>query len=467
MLVGGLDLERAADEEGAEYELYQLDILNSLGMFDWTNKSRQIGFSWTCSAEAVAEAMAVPRIPFVFVSINQGEAKEKIRYARAVHEAFPRRWQRKLVSDSQTHLEFDNGSRLMSHPCRPVRGKPKARIYLDEFAHYRDDRQIYTAAVPATTKGGRLRIGSTPLGAKGLFWEIGTEGLKRYPGYVRRTVPWWETNGLCVNIGAAREMAPAMATEHRVEMFGTDRLKAIFANMLAEDFQQEYECAFVDEASAYITWDEIKECQDQAGVLTLWHANGKDEALDAIAALARAVSDGKIPGDLAAGMDVGRRRDLTEVHVLSRMEGHLATRLMISLDKTKYEDQAEVLIALLEQVPWLRRLLVDATGIGDQIAEQLVGRFGSRVEAVTFTNANKELWATRGRWVFQNKGVTIPADRDLAYQIHSIKKHVTPSKNVVFDSDRNEKHHADKWWALALAIWAMVGETVTSVIEFW
>ena len=53
--------------------------------------------------------------------------------------------------------------------------------------------------------------------------------------------------------------------------------------------------------------------------------------------------------------------------------------------------------------------------------------------------------------LFQQKKAPIPTDRDLAYQIHSIKKLITPSKNVVFDTDRNEKHHADKFWALALA----------------
>ena len=31
---------------------------------------------------------------------------------------------------------------------------------------------------------------------------------------------------------------------------------------------------------------------------------------------------------------------------------------------------------------------------------------------------------------------------------------VTAAKNVVFDTAANEKHHADKFWSLALAVWA-------------
>ena len=52
----------------------------------------------------------------------------------------------------------------------------------------------------------------------------------------------------------------------------------------------------------------------------------------------------------------------------------------------------------------------------------------------------------------QQHKTPIPVDRDLAYQIHSIKKLVTASKNLVFDTDTNEKHHADKFWAWALAL---------------
>jgi len=31
---------------------------------------------------------------------------------------------------------------------------------------------------------------------------------------------------------------------------------------------------------------------------------------------------------------------------------------------------------------------------------------------------------------------------------------ITPAKNVVFDTSANEKHHADKFWSLALGLWA-------------
>ena len=52
----------------------------------------------------------------------------------------------------------------------------------------------------------------------------------------------------------------------------------------------------------------------------------------------------------------------------------------------------------------------------------------------------------------QQRKAILPADREIGYQIHSIKRLVSLSKNLVFDTTRNEKHHADKFWAWALAL---------------
>ena len=47
-------------------------------------------------------------------------------------------------------------------------------------------------------------------------------------------------------------------SNERVNLFGNERIRSIFENMLLEDFQAEYECLFIDESTAWITWDEIK-----------------------------------------------------------------------------------------------------------------------------------------------------------------------------------------------------------------
>ena len=56
---------------------------------------------------------------------------------------------------------------------------------------------------------------------------------------------------------------------------------------------------------------------------------------------------------------------------------------------------------------------------------------------------------------FSQQLYRLPADRDLQGQIHSIRKITTAAKHSRFDTGANEKHHADKYWAFALAEYAI------------
>jgi len=457
-----IDIQEAAQIENARWEAFQIQYLNNSTRLTIDAKSRQVGWSFTAALDAFCDSRITPGAPYVFVSINQDEAREKIRYLRSIVQATdPPLRPKRLVVDSQTEIEFDDGSRFLSHPCRPVRGKPRARVYLDEMAHYPRgmDRQIYTASLPATTKGGYMRIGSSTLGAKGLFWEIMEEKLRKWPGFKRSFIPWWEVLALCTDRTLARQLASEMPTHERVYAFGTDALIEIFENMFLEDFQQEYECAWVDEATAWITWDVIT--RNQQLDLKWWHARSVDEALSMIPELSGAISTSQIEPVLCGGIDVGRKKDLTEFVVTGKStSGHLPLRFMISLDRVEFEQQKNCFIEVIRRLPFTQ-VLVDRNGLGMQLAEDLERETG-KAQGVDFTNPNKELWAVETRVQAEKSMTPIPLDRDLAYQIHSIKKTTTAAKNSVFDTERNEKHHADKFWAWALALYASKTEQAGS-----
>lgn len=452
-LVDCLDLPAASGVEDARWEYYQLALLSDDSIFRIENKARQIAWSFTVSAKAIAKAILFGTSS-QFISINLDEASEKIRYARAIYENIQLGGLPKLKRENLFGLEFDNGARILSHPSRPPRGKARFDVILDEFAHIQHDRQIYTAALPVISKGGTLQIGSSPLGAAGVFWEIYTETMRLYPGFARKRTPWWELYAFCVNPQEARIKAPVMLTADRVEMYGNGRIKAIFENMLLEDFQQEYECDFVDESTAWIPWEIIQRNQNAFSNANMkwWHAAGVDQALNLIEPIREAINRNEIEPALVGGIDIGRKKDLTEFIALGKTTtGQLPMRLMVSLDRVEFDDQQRCFEQLITKLPFTR-VLVDQNGLGMQLAENL-GRTG-RAEGVDFTNPNKELWAVESKVQLERANVPIPSDRDLAYQIHSIKKKVTVAKNTVFDTERNEKHHADKWWALTLAIWA-------------
>lgn len=452
LLTEYLNLPNATGVEDAKWERFQVAHLNDDSTFRIENKSRQIAWSFIIAAEAVADAQLDGQSS-IFVSITLDEAKEKIRYARSVFENLEGVHKHKIKSDNQLLLEFDNGARLISHSSRPPRGKARMNVYLDEFAHVQHDREIYTAALPVISKGGRLRIGSSPMGASGVFWEIDTQSLRPYPGYTRRRTPWWEVEAFCRNVTEARKLAPKMLTADRVEMFGNDRIKAIYANMPLEDFQQEYEAEYVDETTAWITWEEIK--QNQLDDLDCAIATGRAGELSkiqtAIEVLKQWVATRKVETAFSGGMDIGRTRNTTELYLVGETTTKTyPLRLALTMDNMEFDDQLSVIGNVMMNLP-VNKLLIDQTGIGRNLAENANKRFGFKVEGVDFTNATKALWAGNSKMLFQQKRCPIPNDREIAYQVHSIKKLITPSKNVSFDTERNEKHHADKFWALALA----------------
>ena len=128
-------------------------------------------------------------------------------------------------------------------------------------------------------------------------------------------------------------------------------------------------------------------------------------------------------------------------------------RLGISLSQVEFDAQRAVADKALRALP-VTSFLIDRNGLGMQIAEELTQAHGGRAAGVDFTNPNKELWSVELKVRLQRGEVPLPLERELSYQIHSIKKKTTAAKNAVFDTEGSEKHHADKYWALALAVWA-------------
>lgn len=459
-----LDLPEAAQIEDAVWEDFQLNELNNDSMFAIERKCRQVGWSFLIALRGVLDAILDGRSS-VYNSINKDEAQDKIRYARAIYENFkcPYRLPT-ILTDNKNELEFDNGARLVS--TANARGKPNSNFFIDEAAWKPNAREIYTAAVPVISKGGTFRIGSSTNGASGLFWEIDTESLQSFPGFVRTSTKWWQTEAFCVNVSEAKKNAPQMLTKERVEKYATERLKMIFANMVLEDFQQEYEAEYVDETTAWITWAEI-----QTNTFPELHCvisddrKTVDNALIAIAKLAGMIQRGEIESVLVGGSDIGRTKHATEIILNGKSTtATYPLRLLLTLNECGFDLQFSVFCKLLDLLP-ISKMLIDKTGLGIQLAESLEKKYPSKAEGVNFTNPSKELWATNTKMLFQQTKVPIPVHKDLAYQIHSIKKKVTASNNLVFDTDRNEKHHADKFWALALALAAATAPVKTSGYE--
>lgn len=407
--------------------------------FRWVSKARQIGFSWVIAMEALARCHLRQGQTSIFVSYNLEDAKEKVALARAVYEDLPLGFQKRLAVDSKTELVFEStnrrraeASRIISNPSRAPRGK-HGDVYLDELGHYTLDREVYRGSTALTLRsGGQLTGCSTPLGRRGIFWEIAKQEIKPYRHHKRFEIPWWMCSFFCTDVRRAVREAPFMSTPERVEAFGTEGIQEQFDSLPIDDFQQEFECVFVDESYSYYPYDLILPCTHDDMVVA-------DDPTDVP----------KPKGRLVGGIDVGRTHDVTEISVFEERGGEYIERLSKSLVKVPFARQEEEIRRILNVLP-MSRLDIDRTGLGRMLAENLAADF-PQVKEMNFTNESKERWATHFKVLLQQQRIAMLRRRETVSQIHSIRRSVTASGRVSYDAERTQAGHADRFWSMALA----------------
>lgn len=432
------------DGDPLTFDGYQMSFLNNSKKYRWIAKARQVGFSFLFACEAIARCHLRDGHTAVFCSYNLDDAKEKINYTRQLYEELPLAYRKRLVVDSKTELGFESNnqsrrriSRIISVPSKAPRGK-KGDIYLDELAHYANDREVYKGSTALILRSrGQLTGCSSPLGRRGVFWEVCEEELRRYPAYTRQRVPWWLCRFFCSDVNTAAKEAPQMSTEERVRAFGLQGIQDQFDSLLLDDFQQEFELHFCDESYSFFPYDLILPCTtDDVQVYDDFQA-----------------FPDTIEGRLTAGFDVGRKRDLSELVITEEIDGQYHLRLWRSYDRVPFAEQEADLSRMMGVLP-IARLSIDQSGIGMHLAENLRRKFDTYIRPENFTNQAKEIWCNDFRILLQRKSVVLPKDRELVAQIHSIKKTLTPSGKASFDAERAagaNKGHADRYWALALA----------------
>lgn len=388
---------------------YQHKWLQDGSRFKIALKARQIGFTTAICFEAIEMALA-EKCKILILSTTERQSQEVMDRIYNILNVAKRVKGIKLPRETRSEITLPNGSRIISLPASPasVRGYT-GHVFLDEFAFHRDAKEIWRAMLPITTRGYCIRIVSTPAGKSGRYYEI------------------WEN---------AEEMG---FSRHKVDIYDAMKdgfkidLKAIKSSMDSDDFAQEYECVFLDEAHSYFPMELIipaisAECEE-----SVW--------------------DGKPRGLFYAGIDIGRKKDLTVIYVIEKLGDVFYTRLLKELSKTSFDAQRAEIEIVKERFP-LYRICIDSTGLGMQLSEELQKRYSSLIEPVSFTLKVKEDLATYARMVFEKRLIRIPDDQGLIRDIHSIKKIVTSAGNIRFDSERNDVSHADRFWAMALALHA-------------
>jgi len=440
------------------------------------------GFSYVYACRSLARSHLSQHHTSIFISINQEEANEKIAYSRALYESLPNSIRKKCVVDNKHSLEFEasNGNlssrtRIISYAQREPRGKGgNVDVYLDEAAHYTWGEQIYVAAVPIITRGtGTLTIGSSPLGKKGIHYDIiAKDAYKRIYSY--HEIFWWQ----CIDFvkkGKFREAnrtAVGLSTEQRVAAYGSEKIIGIFISMDLEQFQQEYELLHIDESVSFFPIDLINKCvyeiliddifsqeDDYSEKLTFPIVEKYPEIdfrfYENLDDLALAVNSGKVSfQNLYSGYDVGRKKNAGEFSIIEevRVQGRQPLQIVRHLQtfqNKKFKYQKNYLKRALDMFGRLK-MKIDSGGMGEDMSEELAD-YSWRVEPIHFTNDWKEEVCADFRIRLEESLMALPNRKDVKNQIHSIKRKVTESGRFIFDAEKNKNHHGDIYWSIAMA----------------
>jgi len=401
---------------------YQRGVVESDSRFLWACWARQTGKSFTFSLRRVLRGILRRRTQ-LFLSAGLRQSRELMikvqQHCRALQIAARAPDTRGDGGFRYRKMEIilPNGVRLMALPAKPetIRGFT-GDVFLDEFAMHADDRAIWAAIFPTVLRGdGELDVASTPKGKDNLFYE-----LQHNEMFERSmvTLPDAVRQGLDVDIESLRR---AMGDE--------------------ELFRQEFLCEFLDESEAFMPHRLISSCEEPE--------LAKEPDWESLCGL---------KGDVYAGVDVGRVKDLTVVWLWQRLgDGeHWSLRCagVIEMTAFPFAQQQQMLARILE-LPCLRRCCIDATGLGWGLAEWAQSRYGrARVEPLHLTVGLKAQMAGQLRVLAEEGRIKIPSDEAIRNDWHSVRRGLTADGSLRLRAQRGSTGHADRFWAAALGAYA-------------
>jgi len=394
---------------GWHWRRYQLSFITDPSRKRAMLKARQIGLSETLMFDGAYSAMTNRARKVYFVSVNHAGSKELLRGAvkwiKASHLLSPYLAQTtRIIQESVTSVELANGSRLFALPCKEsaVRGKT-GDIYLDECDHYLNPGAIWRGIAPAISSNPDLRItlSTTPLGQRGMLYDIFEEGKD----------DGWSLHKI--------DVYRAIEDGHNPDVLDLRK------DYTDEDWAQEFECAFIGDSHRYFGNDWLRRC---------WSC---EPLLD---------------GSSAIGMDVGRINDRSAYAEILR-EGELAGlgRYDLLPQGADHVRQFGIMQEVIDETE-PQRVIVDARGEGSGLADFLAHHYGSgMVQRLSVTDAYYQEAIPALKRAGEQGRLFLPRDPRITQAFGKISKTLTINGRQVWRARRDGAGHADLFYATLMA----------------
>jgi len=395
---------------------YQLDLIDKFQkhQFVAARWCRQSGKSHTIAALLLHYAITHPNTSIGIVGPSWRQTKLVIRRINQFLRKIPKGY---YYKPQHTIVRLKNGSVIEAFPNNPetIRGPTLHIVYADEFNFIANDQELYDAILfTLGTTNGKFICTSTPWSTDSIFWHIFNDPA--YSDFARSHVTC--DQALEPNGPLKREILEKIKRQLEGDPWRWRR------EMLAE---------WAEDESVWLSQALITSCIDHE----LEYINFEETA----------------KGEFYAGLDLGKHQDYSVLSVVKVEDSSIKLIHMHQFPlKTPYASVIGYVKTLCDRWNRINKVLVDMSGVGDYIVEDMINAGIKMTEGVKFTQETKEKMAQWLKQCMVEKRLKIPYDSDLIAELNIERFELTKEGKIKFS--HNESTHDDRFWSLALSAYA-------------
>jgi phage terminase large subunit-like protein len=378
---------------------------------------RQSGKTTTIALKAVKFALSTPKATILITSPSLQQSMIMFNRIQNLITNSPLRL--RVTRATRTTIAFDNRSEIIALPAseNQLRGYTANMIICDE-ASFMPEELITNIIFPmiSVTQGYAVFL-STPWGRNHFFYKAFMN-----PTYSVHRVKSSEN--------------PQITAEFLEEM----RL-----NMTEQAYKLEYEAEFVEAANSFFQQDLIRQCVVN------------DQPVELI----ENIEDNVAVANYYAGVDFGKQQDYSTVAIVKKENDTIQLVYLHEFPLgTAYTAVINHLVRAQQKFQ-LQSTVLDQTGIGEPVLDELKAQGFANAQGLTFTVKAKEELLTTLKLAMEQKRLKLPYHRRLCEQINEQQYEYSRSGHLRFSHPENS--HDDMLWALSMAAYAATRETSSTL----
>lgn len=400
---------------------YQIELINQFqtSQFIAARWARQTGKSQIVSALLLHYALINPKASIGIIGPSWRQTKLIIKYINLHLQKLPKNAYRKT---QKTIVTLSNESTIEAFPNNPetIRGPKLHIVYADEFNFIPNDQELYDAMLfTLGTTNGKFICTSTPWRTDSIFYKIFNDPT--YADFAKSHVTYQQA------------LEPNGPLKQQI----LSRIK----KQLEGDpcrWKREMEADWAENENSWLNQALITQCIDH----TLEYASFENT----------------INGTFYAGLDLGKHQDPSVLVILKKEDQKLS---LIHSHRFPLETPYASVIGYVKTISdrWqgIRKIYVDSSGVGDYITEDMTNTGLDNIEGISFTQEKKQ---ELGQWLKQvitEKNLLIPYDSELIAELNLEHYELTKDGKIRFSHPSGT--HDDRFWALALAVFASRTQT--------